>query len=114
MRRCLEFTFDAAHYIPHYKGKCEHLHGHTYRLEVVVNELPGHPPLTFDAIREIVDTAVVDQLDHQSLNSYFENPTAERIMQWIVEQLKGKLPLASLRLWEGHGKWVELVFPDHD
>ena len=25
-----EFEFDAAHYLPSYNGKCEHLHGHTY------------------------------------------------------------------------------------
>ena len=36
MRLCREFYFDAAHYIPHYKGKCEKLHGHTYKLEVVI------------------------------------------------------------------------------
>lgn len=23
-----EFDFDAAHYLPAYNGKCEHLHGH--------------------------------------------------------------------------------------
>ena len=29
-----EFDFDAAHYLPAYNGKCEHLHGHTYKLVV--------------------------------------------------------------------------------
>ena len=27
-----EFEFDAAHYLPEYNGKCERLHGHTYKL----------------------------------------------------------------------------------
>lgn len=35
-----EFEFDAAHYLPNYHGKCEHLHGHTYKLVVKVE---GHP-----------------------------------------------------------------------
>ena len=32
MKVLKEFEFDAAHYLPSYNGKCEHLHGHTYRL----------------------------------------------------------------------------------
>ena len=39
-----EFEFDAAHYLPNYHGKCEHLHGHTYKL--VVKE-EGHPDPIF-------------------------------------------------------------------
>lgn len=31
-----EFEFDAAHYLPEYNGKCERLHGHTYKLVVKV------------------------------------------------------------------------------
>ena len=31
-----DFTFDAAHNLIHYHGKCERLHGHTYRLRVVL------------------------------------------------------------------------------
>jgi len=32
-----EYTFDAAHLLPGYNGKCAHLHGHTYRLLVQVS-----------------------------------------------------------------------------
>lgn len=35
-----EFDFDAAHYLPAYNGKCEHLHGHTYKLVVKVEGTP--------------------------------------------------------------------------
>ena len=35
-----EFEFDAAHYLPSYNGKCEHLHGHTYKLVVKVDGVP--------------------------------------------------------------------------
>ncbi len=35
-----EFEFDAAHYLPSYNGKCEHLHGHTYKLVVKVDGRP--------------------------------------------------------------------------
>jgi 6-pyruvoyltetrahydropterin/6-carboxytetrahydropterin synthase len=110
MRRCQTFIFDAAHYIPYYKGKCEQLHGHTYRLEVVIEEhTPGNPEITFENMKTIVKDTVIDALDHQLLNNLFENPTAEIITEWIATQLNDKLPLASLRLWEGHGKWAELI-----
>lgn len=111
MRLCREFIFDAAHYIPHYKGKCEHLHGHTYRLEVVIEGGVKKDGMVIDfaKMKEIVETQVLEKLDHQSLNELFENPTAEHILEWVAQQLKGTLPLYSLRLWEGQGKWVEIL-----
>jgi len=32
---CKEFTFDSAHHLVAYKGKCENVHGHTYKLRVI-------------------------------------------------------------------------------
>jgi len=38
------FYFDSAHKLPNYEGKCRFLHGHRFRLDVVVE---GHVnPLT--------------------------------------------------------------------
>ena len=31
------FTFDAAHHLPNYTGKCKNLHGHSYQFEVIVS-----------------------------------------------------------------------------
>ncbi|KYK21301.1 hypothetical protein AYK25_08290 [Thermoplasmatales archaeon SM1-50] len=110
MRLCREFYFDAAHYIPQYTGKCEKLHGHTYKLEVVIEgeaQLDGMV-VDFVKMKEIVESAVIEKLDHQALNKLFDNPTAEQILTWISSQLKEKLPLYSIRLWEGQGKWVEI------
>jgi 6-pyruvoyltetrahydropterin/6-carboxytetrahydropterin synthase len=111
MRLCREFYFEAAHYIPHYKGKCEQLHGHTYKLEIVIEGGVKKDGMVIDfaKMKEIVESAVIEKLDHQALNELFENPTAEHILEWISVQLNGKLPLASLRLWEGQGKWVEIL-----
>jgi 6-pyruvoyltetrahydropterin/6-carboxytetrahydropterin synthase len=110
MRLCREFYFDAAHYIPNYKGKCEKLHGHTYKLEIVIEEDVKNDGMVIDfsKMKEIVETTVLEKLDHHSLNELFENPTAEHILTWIEDQLKGKLPVSSLKLWEGQGKWVEI------
>jgi len=37
-----EMTFDAAHMLSNYLGKCSNLHGHTYKLQVVMS-LPSVP-----------------------------------------------------------------------
>jgi 6-pyruvoyltetrahydropterin/6-carboxytetrahydropterin synthase len=111
MRLCREFYFDAAHSIPKYHGKCEKLHGHTYKLEVVIEDRIKDDGMVIDfaKMKEIVETTVIEKLDHQVLNDFFDNPTAELILEWIYKQLKEKLPVSSLRLWEGQGKWVEII-----
>jgi len=103
------FHFDAAHRLPDYRGRCESLHGHTYRLEVVVEgDVKGDGMvLDFKRLGEVVSAEVLDKLDHQDLNSIIKNPTTENIVEWIHERLKGRLPLHSVRLWEGEGKWAE-------
>lgn len=111
MRLCREFYFDAAHFIPNYKGKCEKLHGHTYKVEIVIEGEVKKDGMVVDFVKmkQIVETSVLEKLDHQALNEMFENPTAEHILFWIAEQLKEKLPLSSIKLWEGQGKWVEII-----
>jgi 6-pyruvoyl-tetrahydropterin synthase len=34
---CRTFTFEAAHHLPNYKGKCSRPHGHGFKLEVEVS-----------------------------------------------------------------------------
>lgn len=111
MRLCREFYFDAAHFLPNYKGKCEKLHGHTYKLEIVIEGGVKKDGMILDFVKmkEIVEIEVIEKLDHQQLNALFECPTAEHIINWIAEQLKRKVPLYSIKLWEGQGKWVEKI-----
>ena len=104
------FYFDAAHYLPSYKGKCERLHGHTYKLEVVVKGdiRKDGMLMDFNELKEVVNSSILDLLDHSNLNDLFENPTAENIASWILNELKKEIPVYSVKLWEGHGKWVEV------
>lgn len=103
------FYFDASHHLPKYRGKCEQLHGHTYRLDVVVEGNIGEEGmvLDFNDLEKVVEKNVVEKLDHQDLNKIIKNPTAEKIAEWIWTQLKDKLNLHSVKLYEGRGKWVE-------
>ena len=111
MRLCKEFYFDAAHYLPDYCGKCESLHGHTYKLEIVIEDRVKKDGMVLDftKIKAAVTSEVLDELDHRNLNEVLDNPTAEHIVEWIHKRLKGKLPLKSIKLWEGEGKWAEKV-----
>jgi 6-pyruvoyltetrahydropterin/6-carboxytetrahydropterin synthase len=103
------FYFDSAHYLPDYCGKCENLHGHTYRLEVVIEDgvKEDGMVLDFTILKGIVVEEVIDKLDHMGLNDILKNPTAENIVEWIWARLEKRLPLKSIKLWEGDGKWVE-------
>lgn len=85
-----KFTFDSAHYLTNYYGKCEKLHGHTYTLEVTLEGDVQSNGLVIDfvVLKRVVKKHVLDKLDHQCLNDVIENPSAERIVIWIWDQLK--------------------------
>jgi len=96
-----EFTFDAAHRLERYKGKCEALHGHTYRLRITLEAPVGADGIAFDfyEIKRIAEERVLDALDHTYLNEVMAQPTAENVALWIRERLAG-LPLFEIRVWE--------------
>ena len=83
------------------------MHGHSYHLEVAVRgPLQTDGPargmiLDFDDIKRIVRDRIVEQLDHQTLNDFMGNPTAEQIVLWIWQRLEPSLVgLDELVLWE--------------
>jgi len=84
-----EFTFDAAHHLTKYYGKCEKPHGHTYRLLVTISGPIGQNGLLIDFVilKRIVTKHILDHLDHNDLNTILENPTAENIALWIWNKL---------------------------
>jgi len=85
-----EFTFDAAHHLTKYYGKCERLHGHTYKLRVTVNGEIQENGMVIDFVilKRIVKKHILKHLDHHNLNEIIENPTAENIAQWIWNKLE--------------------------
>lgn len=102
-----EFTFDSAHFLTQYHGKCENLHGHTYKLHVTVEgELDDESMvLDFIVLKNIVKEKVLSKLDHNNLNNIFTQPSAENILIWIWDQIKEDLEgpnykLYELKLWE--------------
>lgn len=109
-----EFTFDSAHFLPKYFGKCERLHGHTYRLRVTVKvDRLDDQGIAYDFVdlKKVVKSEVVDVLDHILINDIIPVSSAENIAAWIWEKLTPHLPLFELKLWETPNAFVTFRGP---
>lgn len=102
-----EFTFSGAHNLPDYQGKCEKLHGHTWRLRVTVKAPVAANGLSFDfqELGQVVNDKVISVLDHSHINEQVPQASAERIAQWIWDRLTF-LPLFEVRVWESEKSFV--------
>ena len=107
------FKFDAAHNLIKYHGKCEKLHGHTYRLDVTVDGTLGEEKMVIDflLLKKRVQERVLNCLDHAYLNDYIEQPTAENIALWIWKRLERDLKndryqLHEIRVYETETSYV--------
>ncbi|MFA4984423.1 MAG: 6-carboxytetrahydropterin synthase QueD [Candidatus Omnitrophota bacterium] len=103
----VEANFSAAHNLRNYKGKCEALHGHNWKVEVALTgDKLDKAGMVMDFKKLKAELkAVLDKLDHGYLNNgaYFRkvNPTSENIARYIYERLKARLKkLASVTVWE--------------
>jgi 6-pyruvoyltetrahydropterin/6-carboxytetrahydropterin synthase len=119
-----EFTFDSAHHLHCYEGKCQNLHGHTYRLQVIMSGKTDERGLTIDFsdISRITKQQVIAKLDHQYLNEVLPlmNTTAENMVVWIYEQIEAQLKkeglypaiaLEEIRLWETPTSYAAVTRP---
>lgn len=97
-----EFEFDAAHNLIHYHGKCEKLHGHTYKLVVKLEGTLDHEGMVYDFVelKKVVKERVIDKFDHAYLNDIIEQPTAENIAIYVWNQLYDVLKRDNCRLYE--------------
>ncbi len=103
--------FSAAHSLREYKGKCESLHGHNWKVEVIVSSEKLNPSgmvMDFSDLK-IITKEILENLDHKHLNDlkYFKehNPSSEEIAKYIYDALKVKVAkkkcqLAEIRVWE--------------
>lgn len=128
-----KFVFEMAHALEGYDGKCAHLHGHSYHLEVTVEGAevgPDGMTLDFSQLKHIVQQAVVDRFDHalvlhqdsklrpptsdlHNLIAVPFNPTTENLLVHFAALLQPLMPqgarLHSLRLAETDTSVAELV-----
>ncbi len=134
-----QFSFEMAHALTDYPGKCRNIHGHSYRLEVTVTgdriESSGMV-IDFKHLKDLVNRTVVEPLDHflvlsdrtddelqRLLKNNYEKvkivpfqPSTENLLEYMAKMLAPELPgnvsISSLRLQETEQSWVELKF-DH-
>lgn len=111
--------FSAAHNLRNYQGKCEALHGHNWKVEVIVSSDKldkAGMVMDFSGLKKIT-AAVLEDLDHKYLNDldYFsngkeasdkgKNPSSEEIAQYIFDKLNQTVKdkgccLEEIRVWE--------------
>lgn len=105
-----EFTFDAAHHLHCYEGKCKNLHGHTYKVIFGISGFVDEIGLVIDFgdIKEIWKEEIEIHLDHRYLNETLPkmNTTAENMVVWIYEKMRESL---SNRQEKYNGVQVEFV-----
>ncbi|PQZ47275.1 6-carboxytetrahydropterin synthase QueD [Bacillus sp. MYb209] len=107
-----EFTFDAAHHLHCYEGKCKNLHGHTYKVVFGISGYVNDIGLAIDFgdIKEIWKNEIEIYLDHRYLNETLPvmNTTAENMVVWIYEKMAEALTKGN-RAEEYKGARVEFV-----
>ena len=101
MRLFKEFTFEAAHRLPHVPEghKCARLHGHSFVVRISVDGEVGEQSgwvMDFGDIKTAFKP-LYDRLDHYYLNEIpgLENPTSENLARWIWRELSPSLPQLS-------------------
>lgn len=111
-------SFDAAHFLPDYPGKCSNMHGHHWEVEVAVEGCVGKDGMVIDfaLLKEFLQ-GVEGEFDHKVINTTIAMPTAENIAihiwykfeEWArrYDCFEGEVELAYVRVWESEDSMVE-------
>ena len=138
-----EFSFEGAHALGGYDGKCCHIHGHSYRMAVTVSGNPiedDNSPkkgmvLDFTDLKKIVNENIIDKFDHalvmkegallaEDIGRIYGNvvtvdfqPTSEMLVIHFADIVKSLLPegiqLHSIKLWETEKSCAEWYAEDN-
>lgn len=106
-----EYSFAAGHALRGYKGKCENVHGHNYKVQVRV---AGEQLNSIGLLMDFVDLRAVmkdlgDRLDHRFLNDLppFDklNPSAENLAKYFSDGIESRvreqgLHIRAVTVWE--------------
>ena len=103
--------FAAAHQLRKFRGKCEKLHGHNWRIEVSLTGEKLNDAgvlIDFKEIKEATDR-ILEELDHSFLNELpqfkDQNPSSENIAAYIFEKLgstlnNNQIKVTRVTAWE--------------
>lgn len=110
----VEGNFSSAHQLRGYRGKCENLHGHNWKVVLCVRgeELDDTGLLIDFTVLKSMLKEILDELDHTNINDipYFtrQNPSSENIARYIAEKFRSaldergytKISMDSVTVWE--------------
>ncbi len=107
----VDHTFAAGHALRNYKGTCENVHGHNYKVRVTVagDQLDSTGLLVDFVDMRAAIQAVVDRLDHRFLNDLapFDqlNPSAENLAKYFCDEITPQLRnqrfhIQAVTIWE--------------
>ena len=103
----IERNFSSAHQLRGYRGKCENLHGHNYKIEIYARgkELNNIGLLVdFVELKQAADD-LVTYLDHKNLNELEpfvveQNPSAENVARFVLEKLAAKINDGRVQIYK--------------
>ena len=106
----IETDFSAAHNLREYKGQCERLHGHNWKVQVVLksDKLDSlGMVMDFRDAKRVVGK-IINRFDHNYLNEIADftevNPTTENLSRILYEELRRDLPrgvkVEKVTTWE--------------
>ena len=108
----VEQTFAAGHALRNYKGKCENVHGHNFKVRVVIEgEKLDETGLLVDFLDiKAAMCSIVERLDHVFLNDIapfdVKNPSAENIAEYFYQEMARSLRetvpvrIREVKVWE--------------
>ncbi len=96
--------FAAAHQLRDFRSKCEKLHGHNWRIEVILTGEGLNKTgllIDFKEVKEATD-GILKELDHSFLNELpqfkGQNPSSENIAAYVFERLSSRLNNSEVRV----------------
>lgn len=106
-----EFTLEMAHRLTFHKGKCFNLHGHSYKVIVVLQGKPNKAGILLDYgdVKEVFNKIIFEHYDHSLLvcewDEFFKNFIGHRYLKVNAlpfESTAENLALHFYRLLSGH------------
>jgi len=109
-----KISFDAAHWLPDYDGKCSQVHGHHWVVEVAAKGKVSDSGMVadFSQMKEFL-SLMKERFDHSTVNNVIACPTAENIAKYIHDEFnlwcvaRGLAP-AWVDVWETEDSRVRI------
>ena len=121
------FTFETAHVLYGYDGKCKNIHGHSYKLFVTIKGKPiddinnekNGMVLDFGDLKAIVKEEIVDEWDHGLMvNALSPHKDLGKELEQKGHKVKKRLPrqvqLVYLKLHETENSYGEWFAEDNE